>query len=51
MTSHHAAWELGRSLGGSEIRKDISDFAGDDLDLIIDFAGFGTTTAGAVDIV
>ncbi|GLY31912.1 zinc-binding dehydrogenase [Kineosporia sp. NBRC 101731] len=44
-------WEIGRSLGVGDIRKDISDFDGDDLDLIVDFAGFGSTTAGAIDVV
>ncbi len=42
------AHELARSLGITEVATDISDFAGRDLDVVIDFAGFGTTTDHAM---
>lgn len=35
-------------LGAKEVVTDISEFAGRDFDAAFDFAGFGTTTAGAV---
>lgn len=35
-------------LGAKEVVTDISEFAGHDFDAAFDFAGFGTTTAGAV---
>jgi alcohol dehydrogenase, propanol-preferring len=38
-------------IGATAVAKDIRDFADKELDLVVDFAGFGTTTAGAVDIV
>lgn len=40
-----------RSLGITEIGVDIAEFADRDLDVIIDFAGFGTTTAGAIEAI
>jgi propanol-preferring alcohol dehydrogenase len=44
----HAA---GLKRGVKAVVNDVRDFAGLDLDLIVDFAGFGTTTAGAVEVV
>ncbi|MFF0228550.1 zinc-binding dehydrogenase [Streptomyces sp. NPDC004629] len=37
-----------RSLGAESVASDITDFAGEGLDVVIDFAGFGTTTDGAI---
>ncbi|MGI3781707.1 MAG: zinc-binding dehydrogenase, partial [Janthinobacterium lividum] len=44
-------WDLGRQLGATAVAKDIGEFAEQDLDVIIDYAGFGTTTAAAIDTV
>lgn len=43
-----ALWETARAYGVSEVVSDVSEFAGRDLDVVIDFAGFGTTTSGAI---
>ncbi|MAP64407.1 MAG: alcohol dehydrogenase [Microbacterium sp.] len=40
-----------REIGATKVVKDISELAGEDLDLVVDFAGFGTTTAGAIEVV
>ncbi|KUL46591.1 MULTISPECIES: zinc-binding dehydrogenase [Streptomyces] len=40
--------DFARSLGAESIANDITDFAGEELDVVIDFAGFGTTTDGAI---
>lgn len=37
-----------RGQGVAEVYSDVADLAGMDLDVVIDFAGFGTTTAGAI---
>ena len=39
-------WPMARDLGVTKVAKDISEFS--DLDLVVDFAGFGSTTAGAI---
>ncbi|WP_168202658.1 zinc-binding dehydrogenase [Georgenia wutianyii] len=44
-------WPLAESLGVVRCVSDITELADLGLDVILDFAGFGTTTAGAVDIV
>lgn len=44
-------WPRARELGVTSCVRDVSELAGLDLDLIVDFAGFGTTTAGAVEVV
>lgn len=44
---HAAALER----GVKRVVKDVQDFAGLGLDLIVDFAGFGTTTAGAIEVI
>lgn len=43
--------DAARALGAVAVSTDIRDFAEEKLDLVVDFAGFGTTTAGAVDVV
>lgn len=44
-------WEYARSLGAKKVVSDITELADEGLSLIIDFAGFGTTTAGAIEAV
>ncbi|MGW8813462.1 zinc-binding dehydrogenase [Gordonia terrae] len=39
----------GLDAGVSEVFTDVNDFRGMDLDVIVDFAGYGTTTAGAIE--
>ncbi len=45
---NEATWDLGLELGAKQIAKGITDFAGVGLDLIVDHAGFGTTTNAAI---
>lgn len=42
------AWDTARSLGVKAVFEDAAHFMGLNLDLIVDFAGFGTTTATAI---
>lgn len=42
-------WPLARELGAHDVAASITDFA--DLDLVVDFAGFGATTAEAIEAV
>jgi propanol-preferring alcohol dehydrogenase len=42
------AWAAARAQGVLEVFSDVREMAALDLDLIVDFAGFGETTAGAV---
>jgi propanol-preferring alcohol dehydrogenase len=44
-------WDKAKSLGVLEVVDDVRQLAPYDLDLIVDFAGFGTTTAGAISVV
>jgi propanol-preferring alcohol dehydrogenase len=44
-------WETARAQGVSEVVSDVTELAGRDLDVVVDFAGFGTTTAGALNAV
>jgi propanol-preferring alcohol dehydrogenase len=41
-------WAKAQSLGVQRVVEDVAEFAELNLDLIVDFAGFGTTTAGAI---
>jgi propanol-preferring alcohol dehydrogenase len=43
--------DYARELGASGVATDIAAFKDEQLDVIIDFAGFGTTTAGAIETV
>ncbi|MGO2750793.1 MAG: zinc-binding dehydrogenase [Pseudoclavibacter sp.] len=43
-----ALWETAKALGVEEVHGDVSALEGQDLDVVIDFAGFGTTTTGAI---
>jgi alcohol dehydrogenase, propanol-preferring len=45
------SWETARALGVREVVADVKELAGFELDTIIDFAGFGSTTAGAIEVV
>jgi len=42
------AWDVAREQGVVALAEDVRDLAQYGLDLIVDFAGFGTTTAGAI---
>lgn len=44
-------WPLAESIGVVKSVSDITELADVDLDVILDFAGFGTTTAGAVEVI
>jgi propanol-preferring alcohol dehydrogenase len=44
-------WPLATELGAQQVAADIRDFADVGLDVIVDFAGFGTTTAAAIETV
>lgn len=44
-------WDEAKNLGVKGVSEDIRDFESEGLDVIIDFAGFGTTTASAIDAV
>jgi propanol-preferring alcohol dehydrogenase len=43
-----AVWPLAKELGVTSVVADVSEWAGQGFDLIVDYAGFGTTTAGAL---
>jgi 2-desacetyl-2-hydroxyethyl bacteriochlorophyllide A dehydrogenase len=45
---NEAVHDFARGLGVAGVSTDIADFADRELDVIVDFAGFGTTTAGAI---
>ena len=44
-------WEIAKERGVSRVVKDVTELAGEDLDVIVDFAGFGDTTVKAIDAV
>lgn len=44
-------WDMGKELGVTAVAADIREFADKNLDVIIDYAGFGTTTAAAIEAV
>lgn len=48
---NEGVWDEVRKLDVAGVSADMRDFSDADLDVIIDFAGFGTTTASAVDAV
>ncbi|WP_448074133.1 zinc-binding dehydrogenase [Georgenia yuyongxinii] len=41
-------WPLAQKIGATEVVKDVAELAGRDLDVVVDYAGFGTTTADAL---
>jgi len=46
--TNEAVHEFARELGVADVATDIADFTDTGLDVIIDYAGFGTTTAAAI---
>jgi propanol-preferring alcohol dehydrogenase len=44
-------WDVADELGVTRVARSIRDFANEQLDVIVDFAGFGTTTAEAIETV
>jgi propanol-preferring alcohol dehydrogenase len=44
-------WDAAQSLGVKKVVEDVKELAQFNLDLIVDFAGFGSTTAGAISAV
>jgi len=48
---NEAAWDEARRQGALDVAADIRAFEDKKLDVIVDFAGFGTTTAAAIDAV
>lgn len=44
-------WDKAKALGIKDVVADVSELAQFQLDVIVDFAGFGTTTAGAIEAV
>ncbi|MEV5411165.1 zinc-binding dehydrogenase [Thermopolyspora sp. NPDC052614] len=44
-------WPLAIAFGAIKVVKDITELADEQLDVIVDFAGFGTTTAAAIETV
>lgn len=44
-------WPLAEELGASAVATSITEFADQELDLVVDFAGFGSTTADAIETV
>ncbi len=44
-------WDLARANGVTRVEKSIKDFGDVQFDVIIDFAGFGVTTADAVEVI
>jgi len=48
---NETVWPLAQAAGAVRVARDISEFADCALDVIVDFAGFGTTTAAALETV
>lgn len=44
---NEAAWPLADQIGAASVVKDASEWAGQGFDLVVDYAGFGTTTRAA----
>ncbi|WP_447924521.1 zinc-binding dehydrogenase [Georgenia muralis] len=45
---NEAVWDRARETGAVSVVRDVTEWAGQDFDVIVDYAGFGTTTADAV---
>lgn len=45
---NEAVWPLAREIGATSVVGDVLDWADQGFDLIVDYAGYGTTTAGAL---
>ncbi|MGO1543050.1 MAG: zinc-binding dehydrogenase [Gulosibacter sp.] len=48
---NEAVWDAAKESGAVKVAKSIKEFKEDELDVIVDFAGFGTTTADAIETV
>src|SRR5690554_4137512 len=48
---NEAVWPLAERVGATRVVKDVAELAGGDFDVVVDYAGFGTTTARAVDAI
>ena len=48
---NESVWDSARAHGAKAVAKDITEFADLGLEVIVDYAGFGTTTAGAIDAI
>lgn len=48
---NEAIWDRARAAGAVKVAASITEFADDELDVIIDYAGFGVTTADALQVV
>ncbi|MDR1186221.1 MAG: zinc-binding dehydrogenase [Bifidobacteriaceae bacterium] len=48
---NEAVWPLAERIGAKGVARSVTEFEGVTFDVIVDFAGFGTTTAQAVDII
>lgn len=48
---NESIWDRAREAGAVKVASNIKEFAGDELDVIIDYAGFGVTTADAIETV
>lgn len=48
---NEAVWPMAKEIGAKSVVGDVSEWKDQDFDLIIDYAGFGTTTAGAVNAI
>lgn len=48
---NESVWQTAKEMGAADVKKSIKDFDGVVFDVIVDFAGFGVTTADAVDII
>jgi len=45
---NEAVWPMAREIGAQSVVQDVVEWQGQDFDLIVDYAGYGTTTANAV---
>jgi alcohol dehydrogenase, propanol-preferring len=48
---NESVWASAAAYGAMKVATDIAAFADDGLQMIVDYAGFGTTTAGAIDAI
>lgn len=46
--TNEAVWPLAQTIGAASVVGDAAQWAGQDFDLVVDYAGFGTTTAAAL---
>ena len=44
-------WPLAEKIGATSVVADVAEWAGQDLDVVVDFAGYGDTTARSIDAV